>query len=100
VAHEDKKFFEGPAWDAATNSLYFTVFEGKVTEIRRLDAQGRVTTWMRGGVWVVAPSGKLLGLIPIKEFASNVGFGGADGKTLFVTCEGKVYALAMNVRGA
>ncbi len=266
VVHEDKRFFEGPAWDAATKSLYFTVFEDKVTEIRRLDAQGNVTTWMkntqgingmrlarngrllaaqayghkllsikigatgpadvqtlsgdfngqpyvqpndlaeapngdlyytdpdfdgkvkssvfrrsaagqvtriipnlknpngilvsangqtlyvsdsfdlcvysfpikadgsvnvgemklffspltenknepdgmcadeqgnlyfamRGGVWVVTPAGKALGLIPIKEFASNVAFGGADRKTLFVTGEGKVYALPMKVRG-
>ena len=67
---------------------------------KRPDEQGNLYFTMRGGVWVVASSGKLLGLIPIKEFASNVGFGGADGKTLFVTCEGKVYALQMNVRGA
>ncbi len=55
---------------------------------------------MRGGVWVVSAEGKLLGLIPVPEFCSNVTFGGADGKTLYITCEKKVYSLAMNVKGS
>lgn len=266
VIHQDKQFFEGPAWDQATRSLYFTAFAGQVTEIRRLDERGRVSTWMRdtagingmrlsrdgrllgaqafghkllslkigaqapdevktladgyegrqfnqpndlaeapngdvyftdpdfegkaqsavyclrhdgklskiitnlkvpngvlvsadglvlyvgdsferriyaypisadgsvkqgevkvffdpatpnqnapdgmcadeggnlyfamrGGVWAVSTAGRTLGLIPVPEFASNVAFGGTDGKTLYITCDGKVYALAMNVRG-
>jgi gluconolactonase len=53
----------------------------------------------RGGVWVVTPEGKSLGLIAIPEFCSNVTFGGADGKTLYMTCANKVYGLQMTVRG-
>jgi gluconolactonase len=64
------------------------------------DAEGNLYFAMRGGVWVVSAEGKSLGLIPVPEFSSNVTFGGADGKTLFVTCDKKVYSLAMNVRGA
>ena len=51
------------------------------------------------GVWVATPEGKSLGLIPVPEFCSNVTFGGADGKTLYLTCANKVYSLAMNVTG-
>ena len=65
-----------------------------------LDEAGNVYFAMRGGVWVVSPEGKPLGLIPVPEFSSNVTFGGSDGKTLFITCDKKVYGLAMNVRGA
>lgn len=63
------------------------------------DVEGNLYFAMRGGVWVVSPQGRSLGLIAIPEFCSNVCFGGADGKTLFMTCSGKVYSLAMNVRG-
>lgn len=64
------------------------------------DALGNLYFAMRGGVWVVSKEGKLLGLIPIPEFCSNVTFGGPDGQTLYITCDKKVYSLAMRVKGA
>lgn len=65
-----------------------------------LDSEGNLYFAMRGGVWVVSAEGKVLGFIPVPEFCSNVTFGDADGKTLYITCEKKVYSLAMNVKGA
>jgi len=64
-----------------------------------IDADGNLYFSGRGGLWVVSPEGKSLGLIPIPEFCSNVTFGAADGKTLFMTCANKVYSLQMTVRG-
>ncbi|HEV2863227.1 MAG TPA: SMP-30/gluconolactonase/LRE family protein [Pyrinomonadaceae bacterium] len=64
------------------------------------DAGGNLYFAMRGGVWVVTPEGKSLGLIPVPEFTSNVTFGGDDGRTLYVTCDKRVYALRMSVKGA
>lgn len=64
------------------------------------DAEGNLYFAMRGGVWVVSPEGKSMGLIPVQEFCSNVTFGGADGKTLYITCDRKVYSLSMKVRGS
>lgn len=64
-----------------------------------LDEQGTLYLTGRGGVWVVRPDGKALGLIPVPEFCSNATFGGADGKTLYLTCDKKVYSLRMKVRG-
>lgn len=52
-----------------------------------------------GGVWVLSAARQPLGFIPIPEFCSNVAFGGADGKTLFITCRGQIYSLKMKVRG-
>ncbi len=63
------------------------------------DSDANLYFCMRGGVWVVTPAGEALGLIAIPEFASNVTFGGEDGKTLYVTCSKKVYKLAMKARG-
>jgi gluconolactonase len=65
-----------------------------------VDIEGNLYFAMRGGIWVVSPEGKNLGLIPVPEFCSNVTFGGADGKTLYITCDKKVYSLSMKVKGA
>lgn len=65
-----------------------------------LDEKGNLYLSGRGGVWVVTPDAELLGMIPVKEAVSNVTFGDADGKGLYLTCDGKVYRLAMTVRGA
>ncbi len=64
------------------------------------DALGNLYFAMRGGVWVVSQAGKQLGFIPVPEFCSNVTFGGSDGQTLFITCDKKLYSLAMSVKGA
>ncbi len=63
------------------------------------DADGNLYFAMRGGIWVVSPDGKTLGLIPILSFVSNVTFGGTDGRTLFMTCSDRVYSLAMKAHG-
>eukprot|EP00913_Durusdinium_trenchii_P023363 g21941.t1 len=64
-----------------------------------IDEKGNLYFSGCGGVWVVQPDGEPLGLIPVPEFCSNAGFGGKDGKTLYLTCSKKVYSLRMNVRG-
>lgn len=64
-----------------------------------LDERGNYYFSGRGGVWVATPEGKSRGLIAVPEFCSNATFGGADGKTLFLTCSKKLYSLQMNVRG-
>jgi sugar lactone lactonase YvrE len=64
-----------------------------------MDERGNMYFTGRGGVWVTDPSGRSLGLIAIPEFCSNCTFGGKDGRTLFMTCQNRVYKLAMNVRG-
>ena len=63
------------------------------------DADGNMYFAMRGGVWVASPKGEALGLIPVAEFCSNASFGGADGKTLFITAAKGVHQIRMRVRG-
>jgi gluconolactonase len=53
----------------------------------------------RGGFWIVSPAGVQLEMVPVPEFVTNLTFGGADGKTLYLTCDGKLYSLSMEVRG-
>ncbi|MBN2737077.1 MAG: SMP-30/gluconolactonase/LRE family protein [Spirochaetales bacterium] len=52
-----------------------------------------------GGVWVVSPQGQQLDFISIPTGTSNVAFGGAQGKTLYITGSNYVYSLETTVRG-
>ena len=52
------------------------------------------------GVYVISPDGKLLGRIPLPEdLITNVAFGGADRKTLYVTAGKTLYRFPVNVSG-
>lgn len=64
-----------------------------------IDERGNLYCTGRGGVWVVRPDAALIEFIPVPVFCSNVTFGGADGKTLYLTCKGRVYSLTLAVRG-
>jgi gluconolactonase len=50
-----------------------------------------------GGLWVYAPSGKLIGTVSIPEHPANLHWGGADWRTLYVTASTSVYALPVKV---
>jgi sugar lactone lactonase YvrE len=41
-----------------------------------------------------------LEMIPIPEFCSNVTFVGPENKSLYITCQDKVYSLVVRVHGA
>ena len=64
-----------------------------------IDELGNVYMAGLGGVWAISPAGTLVEMIEVPETASNVTFGGPDNKTLFITCQGKVYGLRMQVAG-
>jgi gluconolactonase len=52
------------------------------------------------GVYVISPSGKLLGRIPIPEdLITNLAFGGRDRKTLYVTAGKTLYRFPVQVSG-
>ncbi|MCI0380644.1 MAG: SMP-30/gluconolactonase/LRE family protein [Gemmataceae bacterium] len=94
--------------------LVFDFGTGRGGDGLRLDAKGNL--WIAGGisyrrsdgedtsvppgVYVVTPSGKLLGRIPIGEdLVTNLAFGGPDKKTLYVTAGKTLYQLPVNVPG-
>ena len=66
-----------------------------------IDERGNLYFTGLGGVWIVSPTGQELKRIrvPSPYNTSNICFGGADRKTLYITCQDKVYTLAMVVRG-
>jgi hypothetical protein len=64
-----------------------------------IDELGNLYFTGRGGIFIVSPAGQQLEFIPVPEFVTNCTFGGPEGKTLYLTCAGRVYSLAMTVRG-
>ena len=82
-----------------------TVGEGKVfgkidkggPDGIRCDADGRVWSSAGDGVHIFAPDGSLIGKILTPEGPANLGFGGADGKTLFITARKSLYSIQVLV---
>lgn len=66
-----------------------------------MDTAGNLylTQMSLGGVLVVSPEGKKLGLIKTPEIPANCVFGGPDFKTLYVTARSSLYAVPMPVKG-
>lgn len=60
---------------------------------RSCDERGNVWVTGPGGVWVLDPSGELLGVVRVPEVAANLAWGGEDWRTLFVTAGSGLYAV-------
>ena len=65
----------------------------------KIDVQGNVYATGPGGVWIITPDGKHLGTIHVPEQPANIGFGGADGKTIFMTARTGVDRIQGLIRG-
>jgi gluconolactonase len=64
-----------------------------------IDEHGNLYLTTALGVQVFSPSGEALGVIEVPEQPSNCTFGGADGKTLYVTARTSLYSFPMLVKG-
>ncbi|MBV8897103.1 MAG: SMP-30/gluconolactonase/LRE family protein [Acidobacteriaceae bacterium] len=65
----------------------------------KVDRNGNIYSAGPGGVWIFSPSGKHLGTIKMPDRTSNVAWGEADGKTLYITCSADVYRVRTKVGG-
>src|SRR5712691_1455304 len=65
----------------------------------RLDKNGNIYSSGPGGVWIISPEGKHLGTVKVPEVVSNVAWGDADGKTLYITGSTSVYRIKLSVQG-
>ncbi len=64
-----------------------------------VDERGNVYCTFEKEVWTFSPEGEEVGRISPPEGPANVTFGGADGKTLYMTARTGLYAIELNVRG-
>ncbi len=62
-----------------------------------LDERGNLYLTWAGKVSIYSPAGELLEEITVPQNPANVGFGGPNGRTLFITARSGLYSLWMNV---
>lgn len=72
---------------------------GGVPDGLKIDVEGNLYMTGPGGVWVYDANGEPLGVIRVPETTANVGWGGADRKTLYLTATSSVYRVRTNVEG-
>lgn len=65
----------------------------------KVDTKGNVWDAGPGGLWILSPEGKHLGTVLTPDQVSNVAFGDADGKGLFLTLHSALYRLRVKVAG-
>ena len=65
----------------------------------KVDKKGNCYFTGPGGILVVSPKGEHLGTISPPEQPANIGWGGKDGKTLFMTCRTGLYAIELKNEG-
>jgi gluconolactonase len=64
----------------------------------KVDQEGNVYCTGSGGIHVVAPSGKLLGVIKLHPI-TNMAWGDADWRTLYVTGRAEFYRIRLGIPG-
>lgn len=65
----------------------------------KVDQKGNVYSTGPGGLWILSPEGKPVGLIKGPEDPHNMAWGDDDGKTLYITALTGIYRLRMNIVG-
>ena len=65
----------------------------------KVDSLGDVWTSGPDGFYIFSPKGKLLGQITFPEIASNLAWGGPEGKTAYFTAAKSIYKLQVKVKG-
>ena len=65
----------------------------------KVDQEGNVYSTGPGGLWILSPQGKYLGLIKGPEDPHNMAWGDDDGKTLYITALTGLYRMRLNIAG-
>ncbi len=65
----------------------------------KVDSKGNIYCTGPGGVWIITPEGKHIGTIRLPQPPTNMAFGDADGRTLYITNRASLYRIRLNVAG-
>ena len=95
----DMRPFAHPRWRRGLSRLLRRQPRRGVPDGIKVDEDGRVWVAGVGGIWVVEPEGRLLGIAAPPQQAANIAFGGSDFSTLYLTAQNSVYRVATSVRG-
>ena len=83
------------------NGRIFAEEEGDdgVPDGMKIDVHGNVYLTGPGGIWIFDTSGEHLGVLQTPERAANLGWGGDDWSTLFITASTSIYSIQCKVSG-
>ena len=83
------------------NGRIFAEEEGEdgVPDGMKIDVHGNVYLTGPGGIWIFDPAGEHLGVLQTPERAANLGWGGDDWSTLFITASTSLYSIQCKVAG-
>ena len=96
------------AWDVqpdgsiANGRVFFDASDMEETggsDGMKSDSEGNLYCTGPGGILILTPEGKHLGTIQLPEQPSNVAWGDADGKTLYITARTGLYRIRLNIPG-
>ena len=94
------RVFDVAADGALSNGRVFCSIDKGGPDGIRVDREGRVWSSAGDGVHLFATDGSRLGKILVPEAPANLCFGGADGRTLFITARTSLYAINVATTGA
>ncbi|MEM6614245.1 MAG: SMP-30/gluconolactonase/LRE family protein, partial [Cyanobacteria bacterium P01_C01_bin.72] len=77
----------------AKGGRVFAIIEPGQPDGLKVDQEGNVFTSSADSVQIYTPDGDRLGKIFVPEIVANLAFGGKDGKRLFITAGGSLYAI-------
>jgi gluconolactonase len=65
----------------------------------KVDRQGNLYGSGPGGLWILSPEGKHLGILRFSERVANCNWGDADAKTLYITASSGLYRVRLKIPG-
>jgi len=72
---------------------------GQEPDGMKVDQRGNLYLTGPGGLWITDPQARVLGVIRTPLEPANVGWGDADGKTLYLTARSALYRIRLNIEG-
>lgn len=88
--HLIKAFAVGKDHTLSSERILTVIDQGAPDGIK-CDSDGRLYAACADGIHILAPDGRLIKKVPIPETPANLCFGGADGRTIYVTARTSLY---------
>ncbi len=84
----------------ANKKLFYAMTGGGAADGMKTDTEGRLYCSGPGGVWIFSAEGKVIDKISVPETVTNLNWGDADYRTLYITAGVSVYSIRLNAVGA